>query len=330
MAEKILESYNEVFADIVNVLLFDGEQRIIPEDLVDQTPRTVYKADDQIRELERDVAKKWIRNNIRIACIGLENQTQPDRYMTLRVMGYDGVDYKTQLRNLKKGEKPSPVITLVLYFGYKKHWDAPRSLFEALEVPEDLKPFVNDARINLYEIAYLSREQVNMFRSDFRIVADYFVQMRETGEYAASSDQLQHMQEVLQLLNVMDEDHRFESYVNNAKLRREGVKTMSEWLTKVISESETRGRKEGRDEGLKEGRDEGRKEGRDEGRKEGLDEGRKEGRDEGRDEERLNSIQSIMNKLHYTAEMAMDILNIPHQEHAKYIALLREHSAEGN
>ena len=61
IVEKTLESYNEVFADIVNVLLFKGEQIIQPEDLVDQTPRAMYKADDKIREVERDVAKRWVK-----------------------------------------------------------------------------------------------------------------------------------------------------------------------------------------------------------------------------------------------------------------------------
>lgn len=105
ITKKTLEAYNDVFADIVNVLLFNGEQLIRPEDLVDQTPRSVYKADDKIREIERDVAKRWIKNNIRIACIGLENQTMPDPYMPLRVMGYDGVEYRNQLRDLKKWRK---------------------------------------------------------------------------------------------------------------------------------------------------------------------------------------------------------------------------------
>ena len=45
---------------ILNVLLFHGEQIIQPEDLVDQTPRAMYKADDKIREVERDVAKRWV------------------------------------------------------------------------------------------------------------------------------------------------------------------------------------------------------------------------------------------------------------------------------
>ena len=108
IAEKTLEAYNEVFADIVNVLLFHGEQIIQPEDLVDQTPRAMYKADDKIREVERDVAKRWVKNNIRIACIGLENQTKADPYISLRIMGYDGVEYRNQLRDMKKGVKAKP------------------------------------------------------------------------------------------------------------------------------------------------------------------------------------------------------------------------------
>ena len=31
LTEKILEDYNDVFADIVNVLLFKGEERVIPD-----------------------------------------------------------------------------------------------------------------------------------------------------------------------------------------------------------------------------------------------------------------------------------------------------------
>jgi hypothetical protein len=92
ISEKILESYNDVFADIVNVLLFNGEQVVDPSDLTDQAPRSAYKADGKLREVERDVAKRWTKGNIRIACIGFENQTAADSYMTLRVIGYDGME----------------------------------------------------------------------------------------------------------------------------------------------------------------------------------------------------------------------------------------------
>ena len=104
IVEKTLEAYNDVFADIVNVLLFKGERIIQPDDLEDQTPRAMYKADDKIREVERDVAKRWVKNNIRIACIGLENQTKADPYISLRVMGYDGVEYRTQLPDMGAGK----------------------------------------------------------------------------------------------------------------------------------------------------------------------------------------------------------------------------------
>ena len=252
LTEKTLEAYNDVFADIVNVLLFKGDQVVRPEELEDLTPGAIYKADDKIRDIERDVAKKWTKNSIRIACIGLENQTKADQYMPLRVLGYDGVEYQRQLRDLKAGGKPCPVITLVLYFDYQKRWNSPTSLTEALEVPEILRPYVTDAKINLFEIAWLDKEQVNQFRSDFREVARYFTQMREDGEYRPSDDELQHIQSVLQLLNVMDRDHRFETAVNERKAGKE-ARTMSEWLTRVINESEAKGMAQGMAKGMEKG-----------------------------------------------------------------------------
>jgi hypothetical protein len=39
-----IASYNDVFADIVNGLLFNGEQIIWPDELVEQIPRAAYKA----------------------------------------------------------------------------------------------------------------------------------------------------------------------------------------------------------------------------------------------------------------------------------------------
>ena len=117
-SEKILESYNDVFSDIVNVLLFNGKQVLSADELEDQAPRSYYKADGKIREIERDVAKRWKNGNIRVACIGFENQTASDPNMPLRVMGYDGAEYRAQL--LGNSENLYPVVTLVLYFGHDR------------------------------------------------------------------------------------------------------------------------------------------------------------------------------------------------------------------
>lgn len=245
--ERILESYNDVFADIVNALLFHGDPVIKPEELIDQAPRAAYKADGKVREIERDVAKHWLRNDIRIACIGFENQTEPDADMPLRVYSYDGAEYRSQLLKENRDKPRYPVVTLVLYFGYKKRWDKPTTLYEAVNVPDLFKPFVSDVKVNLFEIAYLTREQVNLFHSDFRIVADYFVQKQENGDYIPSPDKLDHVQETLQLLSVMTNDHRFEDVYNDSPEKGE-VQNMCEALDKV----ENRGRALGEEAKAKE------------------------------------------------------------------------------
>ena len=173
MTEKHLEGYNDVFADVVNVLLFDGKRRVKPEDLKDTRARTFYKTDGKLHEQERDISKLWVSEGAVISLIGFENQTEADWDMALRVLGYEGADYRGQL---SAGQGLYPVVTLVLYCG-DSPWTAPRTLFDRVSVAEGLKPFVNDYRVNVFEIPRLTAEQVGQFKSDFRIVADYFVQM---------------------------------------------------------------------------------------------------------------------------------------------------------
>ncbi|MGN0298284.1 MAG: Rpn family recombination-promoting nuclease/putative transposase, partial [Lachnospiraceae bacterium] len=74
--------------------------------------------------------------------------------MPLRIIGYDGAAYRTQLLEGQQKEK-FPVLTIVLYFGYDKHWDKPLNLVDCLHIPDELKPFISDYKIHLFEIAYL-------------------------------------------------------------------------------------------------------------------------------------------------------------------------------
>ena len=108
--------------------------------------------------MERDVAKRGKNGNIRIACVGIENQTNPDPDISLRVMGYDGAEYRAQLLADHTDKSRYPVVTLVLYFGHKKHWDQPLRLKERLDIPPEFEPYVNDYKVNLFEVAYLTHE----------------------------------------------------------------------------------------------------------------------------------------------------------------------------
>ena len=243
MTEKHLEAYNDVFADIVNVLLFGGQRRIDPGDLRDTKARSLYKADGKLREQERDVSKLWVSKGIVISLIGFENQTEVDRNMSLRVFGYEGADYRSQLS--AKGCL-YPVVTLVLYFG-ESPWTAPRSLFERIQVPEELRPFVSDHKVNIFEVAYLTDGQVDQFTSDFKIVADYFVQMRKNRDYVPSRQVVEHVDAVLKLMSVLTRDDRFEESQNHFR-RGESI-TMLSILDKVeargIALGEARGEAKG-------------------------------------------------------------------------------------
>ena len=62
----------------------------------------------------------------------------------------------------------------------------------------------------------MDQKEVDLFQSDFRVVADYFVQKQENGDYEPKPQDLKHVQETLQLLSVMTNDHRFEDVYNEA------------------------------------------------------------------------------------------------------------------
>ena len=241
--------------------LFNEQKVLSADELEDQAPRAYYKVDGRIHEIERDVAKRWKNGNIRVACIGFENQTASDSNMPLRVMGYDGAEYRAQLASDQ--ENLYPVVTLVLYFGHERPWSGPLTLKERLDIPKVFEPYVNDYKINLFQIAYLKHEQVELFQSDFKVVADYFVQKREKGDYVPSAQVLKHVQETLQLLSIMTNDHRFEEVYNEAVDGQKGeVRNMCDVLDKVENKGKIEGRAEGRAEGKIEGRVEGKAEGK--------------------------------------------------------------------
>lgn len=201
--QRTLESYNDVFADIVNVLLFNGADTVKENELSDAQPFSYYKMDGKkIHSQERDVSKFWNNGQIRISLVGLENQMKTDKYMPLRVIGYDGAAYRAQL--LEKPRKPCyPIITLVLYFGAKRHWKHNRTLKEVISIPPALDPFVNDYKINVFELAWLSDDQINSFKSDFREVALFLKCLRTKKEFPINKKKLDHAMEILDLLRVM-------------------------------------------------------------------------------------------------------------------------------
>ena len=271
--EKTLESYNDVFADIVNGFLFHGAQVIKEEDLTDAQTFSMYKEDKKHKSQDRDVAKYWQKGSIRLSFIGLENQTEPDADMPLRVISYDGAAYRVQL-NDDSSEDLYPVLTLVLYFGTKKRWKAARTLKGRLRnIPPELKPFINDYKIHVFELAWADDKTIGAFSSDFRDVLEFLRCKRKHTRYTGTDRQLRHVHEVLELLRLVSADDTF-TKVEPALIRKQtetGGMTMCDVVEMIRDEGFANGERQGFANGERQGFANGERQGFANGMAQGRD-----------------------------------------------------------
>ncbi|MDO5147965.1 MAG: Rpn family recombination-promoting nuclease/putative transposase [Oscillospiraceae bacterium] len=172
---RIYISRNEIFADVVNYAVYDGEKVISPDILEEGdtvAASYIYKGEGVKLSLERiRDARKIVRQGENdktcYMVFGAENQSRLHYAMPVRTMIYDAIEYVRQIENRKKtfeaisdavknGEEPAeappdseeflsswkandklvPVVTIVINFSDKK-WDAPVSIHQMLDSEDD-------------------------------------------------------------------------------------------------------------------------------------------------------------------------------------------------
>ena len=169
-------SDNSRFADLCNYVLFQGEQIIKAETLIEKDSTEVLSILVDGREEQfqkwRDLIKGTVikRNKDMVfVLIGIENQSDIHYAMPVKNMIYDALNYGSQVKKtakrhrknhdkltpaeflsgFRKDDKLTPVITITLYWGADK-WDGPRTLHDMLEhSDETLIKFIPDYHINL-------------------------------------------------------------------------------------------------------------------------------------------------------------------------------------
>lgn len=232
ISEKRLEAYNDVFADIYNALVFDGQEILSEETLTAMpTEAVTSRLDGGLRQGNRDIRKMdQYSGRYRLIC-GLENQTGQDNTMPERVMGYDYAAYEEQIRLLmaenKRDERPAytkrihdsqklaPVITCVLYFG-EEEWKGPLCLHDMLAFPPDIeekiRPYVSDYPMHVIQVSRLTKEERERLKSDFRLVAEYLARKNGMGEFLetaeAKSWTIRHPAELMEVLYHLTNDKR--------------------------------------------------------------------------------------------------------------------------
>lgn len=235
--EKRLEDFNDVFADIYNVLVFK-KQVLEDNKLMAGPTESILDTDtDDLIEQRRDEFKTYgdlepiskfycgDKNgvNLRLASFGIENQTTIDSLMPLRCLSYDVGSYRQQVKDnetlakkYKKRNYPvkilSPVITIVLNFT-EKQWNTNKTLKDMVDIPDELKPYssmIQDYKMQVFDIAFLEDDVINSFQSDFRIIARFFKDKRLCIDNNKSSVKLQHVIPVLRFFKAMTGQDEFE------------------------------------------------------------------------------------------------------------------------
>lgn len=182
-------NYPDIFADIFNYFLYDGEPVIKPENLrpTDTTEVAVAYGNNARMPVQkyRDSFKVWNAmedDNCCYVLLGTEIQSAIHYAMPVKDMLYDALTYASQvdaarksykdnhneaeividnesvrlkltreefLSGFRKGDKLMPVITVVVYFGPEK-WNGPLSIHDMLSYKDErILKAIPDYKINL-------------------------------------------------------------------------------------------------------------------------------------------------------------------------------------
>ena len=275
LTEKNLVEAPEVFADISNVNLYDGEQVIQPEDL-ELLPQEMHYKDSEGKpaKVMADVRMRWRKNGSVIAMIQIENQSEINNVMPIRDLGYIFNNYNEQIkehqrenerngkrfyaRELGEDERLQPVITFVLYYG-KEEWKRPLSILDMLDLDDEekreLEPFLLNHKIYLISLSRLDEKEVEKYKSDFWHVIKFLTlhghgKTRKYLEEESGKRTVKHPEEVSDVLYALSKDKRFLETDLTPKRKEESQMGP---ISDVLDEIEAIGFEKGVEQGIESG-----------------------------------------------------------------------------
>ena len=219
LAQKNLILYPDVFADTINALFHDGHKIVREKELRHAPTESLYYAiGGELKNQLQDVAMYVIKENQIKICYLLENQMRVERKMVLRKAGYEGAVYRRQFEE----KEIYPVVCAVLYWG-KGHWKAPCSIKELIQKKltdnsvKAVENYMDDIRLQVFEMTHLSQEVRKRFQSDMRVVVDY---LAEGKDYKPGQHILKHPEAFLQMIYALTGDLRYEELLKDRKSTR--------------------------------------------------------------------------------------------------------------
>ena len=323
LSERKLFEFNDVFADVVNGLLFSGEE-VVKEDELEDIPSksNLRKADGRLGYQERDVSKLWRKGGAIISLFGIENQTEIDKNMIFRIMGYDVMSYKNQIsreeavrkrlrrlrdctdeaskkteerlrRELNELQDIYPVVTIVLYYG-KMQWESPLSLKKRLNISDKLKDIIPEYNVNVYNLGTIPDEEIARLKRDFKIIVDF---LKNGDNLKVETETITHLPEMLDFFGAFVGDERFEE-IRDTIISSYGERKSDAMcdIKEVLDKIEHRGIEKGIEQGIARGR---------------LD-------------ALLLAVKKLMVNLKLNLEQALDAVGISEEEKPRYRELINK------
>lgn len=124
---------DKIFADLINGLLFEGNEVISSDDVEEGDTDSATQVGLGTVNRRNDITKK-VKVGEREVIIRIENQQRADDMMAVRNGEYTLLKYSTQKKEKKR---MLPVFTITLYYGEEK-WQKSKRLAEMVEVPKEL------------------------------------------------------------------------------------------------------------------------------------------------------------------------------------------------
>lgn len=247
ITEKLLTDIDEVFADIYNNLCFNGKNIIKPDDLSNASVTTAFISNDVTRGLISDVSKIYKNSNLTLALLNIENQSTEDSDMPFRIIGYEGAKYSSQL--ISGSDARYVVATLVLNFNTKKRWSTPKSIKESLKnkYPIELDEYINDYKVNVIDVAFMDKEDIEKLNSDFKAVAKYYYLKRNNIENLEELGDcnLKYPVQTFATMKALTGDSRFEIAYNDYKETHKDDKGVT--MEKILDDLINKGKSEGKE-----------------------------------------------------------------------------------
>lgn len=243
LAQKNLILYPDVFADTINALFHEGHKIVKEEELRHAPTESFYHAiDGKLKNQLQDTAMYVVKDNQVKICYMLENQMRVERKMVLRKVGYEGAVYRRQFEE----KEVYPVVCAVLYWG-KGHWKSPYSIKELLQKKltdncvKAAENYIDDIRLQVFEMTHLPQEIRKRFQSDMRVVVDYLAGGKN---YKPGHRILKHPEAFLQMIYALTGDLRYEELIDEIK----GKETIG--MCELLDKYENRGIKKGEENTL--------------------------------------------------------------------------------